>query len=56
VVEQAHDAGLLVNAWTINTAQQWRSAVRSKIDGIITDDPEGLRAFLKRVPGSTCNS
>lgn len=45
-VKAAHDAGLIVNAWTLNTAAEWESACRMGIDGIVTDDPVGLAQFL----------
>ncbi len=47
-VEEAHAAGLAVNTWTVNTERDWRHAVRIGVDGIVTDDPDGLMTFLQR--------
>lgn len=44
--KRAHDAGLKVNVWTVNSPSEWKSAVEMPVDGIITDDPEGLKKFL----------
>ena len=43
----AHRAGLQVVPWTANTREAWEALVAAGVDGIITDDPEGLAAFLK---------
>jgi glycerophosphoryl diester phosphodiesterase len=51
-VEDAHKAGLTVNAWTLNDPRQWTSAIQMEVDGIVTDDPAGLVAYLKRLPAS----
>ncbi len=45
--KRAHEAGLKVNVWTVNSPAEWRSAINMPVDGIITDDPEGLMSFLK---------
>lgn len=45
-VEAAHKAGLIVNAWTLNTPAEWESACRMGINGIVTDDPAGCAQFL----------
>jgi len=47
-VKAAHDAGLTVNAWTVNGEKNWQAAKDMKLDGIITDDPEGLQRFLQK--------
>src|SRR5262249_40636732 len=47
-VVEAQLAGMAVNAWTINTARAWSTAISMGLDGIITDDPEGLKAFLEK--------
>ncbi|HEY9731008.1 MAG TPA: glycerophosphodiester phosphodiesterase [Drouetiella sp.] len=44
--QRAHAAGLKVNVWTVNTPEDWKSAIAMPVDGIITDDPEGLKKFL----------
>lgn len=45
-VRAAHAAGLRVVPWTVNDPAAWARATDAGVDGIITDDPEGLRAFL----------
>jgi glycerophosphoryl diester phosphodiesterase len=47
-VEEAHAAGLKVNAWTINTPREWAMALDWELDGVITDDPLVYKAFLER--------
>src|SRR5262249_4907399 len=47
-VVEAQSAGMAVNAWTVNTAREWSTAVSMGLDGIITDDPEGLKEFLEK--------
>lgn len=49
-VEEAHQAEIIVNAWTINNPREWATAIEWGIDGIVTDDPEGLVKFLKDGP------
>ncbi|PZM84732.1 MAG: glycerophosphodiester phosphodiesterase [Candidatus Melainabacteria bacterium] len=48
IVEEAHAAGLKVNAWTINTAREWAMAVDWELDGVITDAPHMYKAFLEK--------
>jgi glycerophosphoryl diester phosphodiesterase len=45
-VEKAHRAGLEVVPWTANTPRQWKRLIAAHVDGIITDDPAGLIAYL----------
>ncbi|OGS13056.1 MAG: hypothetical protein A2234_09655 [Elusimicrobia bacterium RIFOXYA2_FULL_58_8] len=47
VVEQAHKAGIQVIPWTLNEPAEWETAVAYGVDGIITDYPADLIAFLK---------
>ncbi len=47
-VEEAHAAGLKVNAWTINTPREWAMAVDWDLDGVITDDPLIYKAFMEK--------
>lgn len=42
----AHDLGLAVNVWTVNSAQDMRRMIEMGVDGIITDDPARLQALL----------
>lgn len=46
-VEAAHRAGLEVVPWTANTPEVWEKLVAAGVDGIITDDPAALAAFLR---------
>jgi len=46
-VRAAHETGLQVVAWTANQRRDWRRLAKAQVDGIITDDPAGLIAFLK---------
>lgn len=48
-VDEAHAAGLEVNAWTVNDARDWSACVALGLDGIVTDDPEGLKSFLATI-------
>jgi len=34
--------------WTANTPRDWERLVEAGVDGIITDDPAALIAWLKR--------
>ncbi|MBX9941804.1 MAG: hypothetical protein K2Y32_21235 [Candidatus Obscuribacterales bacterium] len=46
-VKDAHDGNISVNTWTLNKREEWRKALDLKVDSIITDDPIGLREYLK---------
>lgn len=46
-VKEAHEGGLLVNSWTVNTREEWSQAAEMKIDGVITDDPVGAKEYFK---------
>ena len=46
-VKAAHAAGLKVLPWTVNTPQEWQRLVDAGVDGIISDDPAALIAWLK---------
>jgi glycerophosphoryl diester phosphodiesterase len=52
LVNEAHAAGLGVNVWTANTTFDWERLLKLGVDGIITDDPQGLAAFLERIEKS----
>jgi glycerophosphoryl diester phosphodiesterase len=45
-VEKARSAGLEVIPWTANTPRQWKRLIAAQVNGIITDDPAGLIAYL----------
>lgn len=51
-VRVAHAGFLKVNAWTLNTVEEWQSGVEMHLDGIVTDDPAGCLNFLTRLVGS----
>jgi glycerophosphoryl diester phosphodiesterase len=46
-VAAAHRAGLEVVPWTANRPGQWNRLIQAGVDGIITDDPGALIAYLK---------
>jgi glycerophosphoryl diester phosphodiesterase len=46
-VRAAHEAGLMVIPWTANTVEHWNSLIAAGVDGIITDDPAALIAYLR---------
>jgi glycerophosphoryl diester phosphodiesterase len=46
-VKAAHDAGLKVLPWTANRPDDWARLAAADVDGIITDDPAALIAWLK---------
>jgi glycerophosphoryl diester phosphodiesterase len=46
-VERAHAAGIPVVPWTVNTPRDWERMVDAGVDGIITDDPAALIAWLR---------
>jgi glycerophosphoryl diester phosphodiesterase len=46
LVMAAHDAGLVVNVWTVDDASRWAELIALGIDGIITNVPDALRAVL----------
>jgi glycerophosphoryl diester phosphodiesterase len=51
-VEAAHDAGLQVISWTANTPAEWELLIEAGVDGIVSDDPARLIAYLHREPPS----
>jgi glycerophosphoryl diester phosphodiesterase len=46
-VQAAHAAGIQVVPWTANTPTAWRAMADAGVDGIISDDPAELIAWLK---------
>ncbi len=46
-VEAAHAAGIKVIPWTVNHEADWQRLLEAQVDGIITDDPAALIAWLK---------
>jgi len=49
-VKAAHAAGFEVLPWTPNAPAEWKRLVDAGVDGIITDDPAALIAFLSPRP------
>ncbi len=47
-VEAAHDAGLVVNAWTCNDEDQMRDLIAWGVDGVCTDVPDVMRRLVVR--------
>jgi glycerophosphoryl diester phosphodiesterase len=47
-VKAAHAAGFEVLPWTANTPEDWANLVAAGVDGIISDDPAALIAYLKK--------
>ena len=45
-VRRAHDAGLVVNVWTINDPKRMAELVDMGVDGLITDVPDVARALI----------
>lgn len=45
-VETAHKNGVRVIPWTVNDEAGWRRMATIGVDGIITDNPKGLKEFL----------
>lgn len=47
-IAEAHQAGIQVMAWTPDTPAEWDRLIEAGVDGIITNDPAGLIAHLKK--------
>lgn len=47
MVEQMHDAGLLVVPWTLDAEDDLEEAAQLGVDGLLTDDPCGARRYLE---------
>ncbi|WP_292406560.1 MULTISPECIES: glycerophosphodiester phosphodiesterase [unclassified Methanoculleus] len=47
VIDRAHNAGLLVVPWTLNTEDSFGEAVRLGVDGFASDDPCAARRYLE---------
>ncbi|MGH9663816.1 MAG: glycerophosphodiester phosphodiesterase, partial [Bryobacteraceae bacterium] len=45
---EAHSAGLHVVPWTANAPAEWDALLGACVDGIITDDPAALIAYLQQ--------
>lgn len=49
-VKRAREAGIAVVAWTANTPEVWEKLLADGVGEIITDDPGGLKQWLKNRP------
>ena len=47
-IREAHDAGLLVVPWTVNTPEDTAGVIALGVDGLITDYPDIARSVLTR--------
>lgn len=47
-VAAAHAAGLQVVPWTADKPEDWQTLIDTKVDAIITDDPEALVIWLRQ--------
>lgn len=47
MVTQAHDRGMQVIPWTVNTLEEMQALVALGVDGIITDYPDRAQPFLE---------
>jgi glycerophosphoryl diester phosphodiesterase len=45
LVQKLHALGFKVVPWTVNGPKNWQSMMDAGVDGIITDDPEGLITY-----------
>ncbi|MFK8139349.1 MAG: glycerophosphodiester phosphodiesterase family protein [Bdellovibrionales bacterium] len=50
---RARELGLKVVPYTVNREKDWKKLINMGVDGIITDDPEGLSEFLCKM--KQCN-
>ena len=46
LIEEVHDEGLTVWAWTVNDEEEVRRLVNLGVDGLITDHPDKVREWL----------
>ncbi len=46
-VQDLHRAGVQVIPWTVNAPAEWQKMLDMHVDGMITDDPAALKAFLQ---------
>jgi glycerophosphoryl diester phosphodiesterase len=49
-VEDAHRSDLQVVTWTANTTAEMRAMIKARVDGIMTDFPDRLRALIEDSP------
>lgn len=46
IIARIHEAGLLVQVWTVNEPEKWAFLQDLGVDGIITDRPDALAGWL----------
>lgn len=46
-IQRFHDKGIYVVPYTVNSKTDWKNFTNLGVDGLITDDPEGLRTFIE---------
>lgn len=47
-VRDAHEAGLIVNTWTVNTVKDIEKMIRCGVDGIITNYPDVVKGIIEK--------
>lgn len=47
-VKELQAQGIQVIPWTVNEVKDWQSVVEMEVDGIISDDPVGLKDYLNK--------
>lgn len=47
-VESVHNAGVKINAWTVNKPEVAVKLIKEKVDGLITDRPEMAKALIHK--------
>jgi glycerophosphoryl diester phosphodiesterase len=61
MVARAHAAGLLAVAWTVNPPARMRALLSTRVERIVTDFPDRLRAIIEdtgaaeKEPGGTAH-
>ncbi len=46
LIAAAHEHGITVHAWTVDEAADMRALLAARVDGVITDRPDTLRAVM----------
>lgn len=49
VLEDARSGSVQVFAWVANTDRDWSRLIKLEVDGIVSDDPENLMAFIQSI-------
>lgn len=47
-IEDSHQAGIMINAWTLNSEEELKNVAATALDGIITDYPDRALRLLGR--------